>query len=129
MESLPDAEQERIRVSVDRLVPHISLDAPKGATFEVEGSDGMLFAEVSCDGDEYEQLIEVGVHDSQRDRALEAARSVPKPPPPRTLTREEAIAIVKAGIGKGEGSPSGAEYVDSVRHIWKGLAHGGERAS
>ena len=38
-----------------------------------------------------------------------------------TFAREEAMRIVEEGIGKRPDLPSGKEYVDSVRHYWKGL--------
>jgi hypothetical protein len=40
---------------------------------------------------------------------------------PVPLTREEAIAIVNAGIGGRPDLPSGKEYVRRVRGIWRGL--------
>jgi mRNA-degrading endonuclease RelE of RelBE toxin-antitoxin system len=41
--------------------------------------------------------------------------------PLRHLTREEAIRIVTAGIGGRPDLPPGAEYVNSIRHVWKSL--------
>ena len=37
------------------------------------------------------------------------------------LSREEAIKIVEAGIGKRPDLPSGAEYVHRIKGAWKGL--------
>ena len=45
------------------------------------------------------------------------------------MSREEAIAIVQAGIGKRPDLPSGDDYVDSIRWIWKGFAPDGRSDS
>ena len=40
---------------------------------------------------------------------------------PLPLTREQAIEIVRAGIGARPDLPTGKEYVRSVRKLWRGL--------
>lgn len=40
---------------------------------------------------------------------------------PLPITREEAIEIVKAGIGGRPDLPSGKEYVRRVRRMWRGF--------
>ena len=40
---------------------------------------------------------------------------------PIRLTREEAIAIIEAGRGTRRDLPTGAEYVRSVKKIWRWL--------
>ena len=52
----------------------------------------------------------------------------PKMVEPPKLTREEAVAFIDAEIKKGprEGM-TGVEYVDSIRHIWKGLMSSARR--
>ena len=48
---------------------------------------------------------------------------------PIDLTREQAIAIVDAGIGGRPDLPSGSEYVKRIRKIWRGLASDKNRGS
>jgi hypothetical protein len=43
---------------------------------------------------------------------------------PIKLTREEALAIVNAGIGARPDLPTGATYVREVSKIWRGIAKG-----
>jgi hypothetical protein len=40
---------------------------------------------------------------------------------PINLTREQALVVLRAGVGGRPDLPSGAEYVRQVRRMWRGL--------
>lgn len=44
---------------------------------------------------------------------------------PVHLTREQAVAIVEAGIGDRPDLPAGTEYVSQIREAWRGLTDRG----
>ncbi len=123
IEGLAPEKQEQVTEAIEQLARGFP---PKVDTAGIEGSDDVLLARLTQNEMEDGPILLIEVRPEARDRALRIARrrrSVTKP----RLTREQAAAIVEAGIGKGAGSPSGTEYVDSIRHIWKGLSPRAER--
>ena len=58
------------------------------------------------------------------------ARMLAEPPgTPIKLSKEQAAAIVQAGIGARPDLPSGSAYVRSVKKYWRSLVPGARRSS
>jgi hypothetical protein len=81
------------------------------------GSPQRFHVGLNADGIDWEV---VGILDEKHNRIV-VLGVYPKAPQHRRASRKEALTIVQAGIGAGREGPSGVEYVESIRHIWKGL--------
>jgi hypothetical protein len=123
IEGLAPEKQEQVTEAIDQLARGFP---PEVETIGIDGSDNVLQARLTQSEMEHGPMLLIEVRPEARDRALKVARRRRAVTKPR-LTREQAAAIVEAGIGKGAGSPSGTEYVESIRHIWKGLSPRAER--
>jgi len=125
IEGLAPEKQEQVARSINHLAEHFPAQKDE---VDIDGSDSVLVARISEDETVPERLIVIEVKPEARARALKSGRRRPRHRK-RELTREQAAAIVEAGIGNGTNLPSGAEYVDNLRYVWKGLAPRGDSSS
>ncbi len=63
------------------------------------------------------KLEELAEQDSEIKKILSEPVGTPVP----KLTRDQAIAIVQAGIGTAPSQPTGVEYVRHVKKYWRSL--------
>jgi hypothetical protein len=76
--------------------------------------------DVELDADDDRTWQVVSYLETQHNR-LVVLGAYPKMIEPPECSREEALAFIDAGMGKGQEGMTGGEYVDSIRYIWEGL--------
>ncbi|HLF79101.1 MAG TPA: hypothetical protein VJB57_16590 [Dehalococcoidia bacterium] len=112
--SLSAREKDAVDASVATMAGLVLLGIDlSGLTLPVEGSRGSLIARIEkVHASHHRIIVEVTSNEAEAKK--------------RTL--ETAGQLVSRGIGKRPDLPTGSEYVERVRGVWKGLGLSGRRA-